>query len=418
MLTSSPGRVLRRRGGWIAVIAFVVLAAIALLIIRSSSNASKDPLDVTNPSPEGSRALAQVLEQHGVTVVPTDSLAATRSAVNGAGGGTSDTTVLVYDPQSVMSSEQRTALLDIGTDVVAVEPGLLALDDLAPSVGLAGEVTGTYQADCDVAAVRKAGTVTGAGLGYRVGTDSATARSSAGSSTACLNSRGVSGLVQARDGDRTITVLGLGSTLQNGTIASKGDAALALNLLGEHRTLVWYIATYADLQGGGTPSIAELAPDWVTPLLVILVIAGVAAGVWRGRRFGPIVVENLPVVVRASETMEGRARLYSRANARLRALDALRIGTIERLARLIGLPRAASVDEVIDAIAALLGRDRGALASILLDAIPSNDAALVHFSELLLTLEADVAKAITDPRPTEASDTTQAPRPTQNGQHG
>jgi hypothetical protein len=100
------------------------------------------------------------------------------------------------------------------------------------------------------------------------------------------------------------------------------------------------------------------------------------------------------VVVRASETMEGRARLYSRANARLRALDALRIGTIDRLSRLIGLPRAASLDEVVDAVAAVLGRDRGEVASLLLDAIPSNDAALVHFSDLLLRLEADLAAAV------------------------
>ena len=386
ILTATPGRVLRRRGGWVAVIAFVVLAAIALLIIRSSANASMDPLDVTNPSPDGSRALAQVLGQHGVTVLSTDSLAATRAAVDDA----DDTTVLVYDPQAVMSSDQRSALLALGTDVVAVEPGLLALDDFAPSVGLAGERTGTYRADCNVAAVRKAGTVIGEGLGYRVVSDD----SPAGSTTACLTANGASGLIQLRDGERTITLLGLGSTLENGTIAGKGDAALALNLLGAHRTLVWYIATYADLQGGATPSIAELTPAWVTPLLALLAIAGVAAMVWRGRRFGPIVVENLPVVVRASETMEGRARLYSRANARLRALDALRIGTIDRLSRLTGLPRAASVDEVIDALAALLGRDRGEIASILLDAIPSNDAALVHFSDLLLTLEADVAKAI------------------------
>ena len=142
----------------------------------------------------------------------------------------------------------------------------------------------------------------------------------------------------------------------------------------------------------------------MTPLLILFAIMGVAAMIWRGRRFGPIVVENLPVTVRASETMEGRARLYARSNARLRALDALRIGSIDRLARQTGQPRTATVDEIVDAVAALLGRDRGEIASLLLDAIPTNDAALVHFSDLLLALEADVARAILDP--------------TQNGQHG
>jgi len=385
---------LRRRGGWIAVIGVVVLAAIALVIIRSSSSVSTERLDPANPGPVGARALAQVLDQHGVTVVSTDSLDATRAAV----GDPSDTTVLVYDPKRLMSPDQRVALLGLGTDVVAVEPGLLALDEIAPSVGLSGERSGTYSADCDVDAVRKAGTVTGSGLGYR-------ADPSDSASTACLTTKGISGLVQLQDGGRTVTVLGLGSTLENGTIASRGDAALALNLLGAHHTLVWYISSYADLQGGATPTLAELTPNWVTPLLVLLLLAGISAMVWRGRRFGPIVVENLPVTVRASETMEGRARLYARANARLRALDALRIGTIDRLARSTGQPRAATVDEVITAVAALLGRDRGEVASILLDATPANDAALVHFSDLLIGLEAEVARALPN-------------APTQNGQHG
>ncbi len=388
VLTTSPVGVLRRRGGWIALVAVLVLVAIALVIIRSSATASAAALDITNPAPEGSRAVAEVLKQHGVDVVATDSLLATRAAITRP----SDTTVLLYDPQGILTSDQRLSLLNLNTDVVAVEPGLLALDDIAPSLGLAGEVSGTFRADCTVSAVTKAGTVTGAGLGYRV-----TASDSLSQTTpaACFTKKGISGLAQTTENGITTTVLGLGSTLENGTIGSRGDAALALNLLGAHRTLVWYIPTYADLQGGGAgPTIAELTPPWVTPLIALLLMALIAAAVWRGRRFGPIVVENLPVVVRASETMEGRARLYSRANARLRALDALRTGTIDRLSRLIGLPRTASVDEVIDAIAGLLGRDRGEVASLLLDAIPSNDAALVHFSDLLLHLEADVAAAV------------------------
>ncbi|MDP9027477.1 MAG: DUF4350 domain-containing protein, partial [Actinomycetota bacterium] len=262
VLTSSPRRVLRRRAVWIVVIAIVVLAAVALVIIQSSANASAARLDPTNPGPGGSRALAQVLEQHGVTVVPTDSLEATRAKVRDP----SDTTILVFDPNALMTPEQRTALLGFGTDVVAVEPGLLALTEIAPGVDLAGQRSSTYSSDCDVAAVQKAGTVTGSGLGYRI--DSLDTQT-----TACFTSKGVSGLVQQRDKSRSITVLGLGSTLENGTIAGRGDAALALNLLGSHHTLVWYIAGFADLQGGSGKTLAELTPNWVTPLLVLLAIA-------------------------------------------------------------------------------------------------------------------------------------------------
>lgn len=383
VLTASPRGVLRRRRGLIALVVVLVAVVIALVAIRSTPSASTDALDTTNPAPQGSRALGQVLRAHGVTVTQTDSLRTTRAAV----GDPDDTTVLLFDPNGIMTSDQRSRLLDLGTDLVVVEPGLLALDDVAPDLGLAGEVSGTFPAGCEVPAAVTAGSVSGSGLGYR-------ATDATPGAAACFTRDGVSGLVQLDDGFQKVTVLGLGTTLENGTIARRGDAALALNLLGEHRHLVWYLSSYADLQEGATPTLAELTPRWVTPLLILLSLSALAALIWRGRRFGPIVVENLPVVVRASETMEGRARLYAHANARLRALDALRIGTIDRLARLTGLPRTATVDEVIDAVSALLARDRGAVASLLLDAVPSNDAALVHFSDLLVTLEADVARAL------------------------
>ncbi len=417
VLTASPRSALRRRAGWIAVLVAVLIGVIVIAIARGSGSASHDPLSATNPAPQGSMALVQVLGQHGVRVVPADSLEATRTAL--AGVDSSDATVLVYDPQSLMTSEQRGALLSLGTDVVAVEPDLFALPDLAPGVGLTGELTGTFSADCPVGAVQKAGTVSASGLGYRitakkngVSADEGSARDA----TTCLTKKGASGLIELPRGGQTLSILGLGSALQNGTIATKGDAALALNLLGAHRTLIWYISSYADLQQGSTPTLADLTPGWVTPLLILFGLAGVAAAVWRGRRFGPIVVENLPVVVRASETMEGRARLYSRAKARLRALDSLRIGTVDRLARAVGLPRTATVEQIVNSVAALTGRDRGGISALLLDAVPGGDAELVRLSDELLTLEAEVAA--TRPGSSQQRPARSDPESPQNGQHG
>ena len=418
VLTASPRSALRRYAGWIVVLAVLLIGVIVIIIARSSGGVPNDPLSATNPAPQGSMAVVQVLGQHGVRVIPTDSLEATRAAL--AGVTTSDATVLVYDPQSLMSPEQHAAVLTLGADVVAVEPDLFALPDLAPGVGLAGELSGSFSVDCAVEAVRKAGTVSASGLGYRitaskdgVSADEGPARDA----TTCLTKRGASGLIQLPRGGQTLSILGLGSALQNGTIATKGDAALALNLLGAHRTLIWYISSYADLQQGPTPTLAGLTPGWVTPLLILLALAGGAAAVWRGRRFGPIVVENLPVVVRASETMEGRARLYSRAKARLHALDALRIGTVDRLARAVGLPRTATVDEIVGAVAALTGRNRADVAALLLDAVPAGDAELVRLSDELLTLEAEVAATRPASSPQDATSHQNTGSP-QNGQHG
>jgi hypothetical protein len=395
VLTASPRSVLRRRAGWIVVAVFVLLGVLVLVLVQSSGPAADEPFSATNPKPDGSMAVVQVLQQHGVHVITTDSLEETRRVADRE----QDATILVYDPQSLMSEQQRRDAVGLGDDLVAVQPDLLAISDFISGIGLTGELTGTFRADCDVAAVQKARTVTASGLGYRITDDSR-------DPTACLGKEAASGLIQAQVDGKSVTVLGLGTVLQNGTIGSQGDAALALNLLGAHPTLIWYISTYADLQQDSTATLGDLTPPWVTPLILLLLVAGVAAAVWRGRRFGPLVVENLPVVVRASETMEGRARLYSRARARLRALDALRIGTVDRLARAVGLPRTATVDEVVSAVAALIGRDRSEVAGILLDLAPGSDAELVRLSDDLLKLEAAVAA-------TSPGSTTP-----QNGQHG
>jgi precorrin-3B methylase len=110
------------------------------------------------------------------------------------------------------------------------------------------------------------------------------------------------------------------------------------------------------------------------------------------------VAENLPVTVRASETMEGRARLYARGDARLHAIDALRIGAITRLAARLGLPGTAGLDEVVPAVAAITSLSSAQVGSILVGAVPGNDAELVTLSDQLRDLERRATRATT-PQP-------------------
>jgi hypothetical protein len=317
-----------------------------------------------------------------VEVIETSDLRETTRAVEAADGSA---TVLLWDVNGLLDDRQHGRLLLLTDDLVVLEPSFFELEDLTPGLAHAGGLDGELEADCDVPAVRKAGSVTASGSAYRILDGEADA-------VGCLGDGDRYGLVQVERSGTTIAVVGVASALSNGEITRGGNAALALNLLGGSETLVWYIPTIEDLGDQVPPSIGELTPPWVTPLAVLLVLGGIGAMVWRGRRVGPLVVENLPVVVRASETMEGRARLYERAGARLRALDALRIGAVTRLARTCGLPRTASVAEVVDAVAALTGRDRGQVAGILLDRQPADDSELVALSDDLTRLEAEAAE--------------------------
>ena len=135
-------------------------------------------------------------------------------------------------------------------------------------------------------------------------------------------------------------------------------------------------------------------------MIVLLLVAGVAAAIWRGRRFGPLVAERLPVTVRAAETTEGRARLYAHARDALHAADQLRIGTLGRLGRLLGLGPSRVRGEIADAAAARTGLDRGAVRGILIDELPHTDAELVALDQRLRALEEAVHAAVRPERNT------------------
>jgi hypothetical protein len=392
--TASPGPAggrtpLRRAAPWLilGVVAIVVATIVALLIPTDEER--PPPLSASNPEPDGAMAVAEVLRQHGVDVIETTTLADTERATSSR----ANTTILLVDPGLILDEDQHDRLLSEASRVVVVEPTDSALEELAPGVVEAGTLNGSLDADCDLDAVQKARTVDGPATAYRLGHGE--------QGTACLTVAGdLSALIEVRTNGTSVTVLGAGSTLRNDRVTTAGNAALALNLLGRTETLIWYFPSETDRYEDTESTLADLQAPWTVPLTVLLALVALAAAVWRGRRFGPLVLENLPVVVRSGETMEGRARLYERASARLHALDALRIGTVARLARVCSLPRTASVGEVVDAVAALTGRPRADVAALLVDDEPAGDGDLIRLSDALLRLEADAAARARPDAPT------------------
>jgi hypothetical protein len=121
--------------------------------------------------------------------------------------------------------------------------------------------------------------------------------------------------------------------LSNDSLALQGNAAYATTVLGSQPRIVWLMAPRPETAGTTEPT---LLPGWWEMAVVQGFVAVVVLGVWRGRRLGPILVEALPVTVRASETVEGHGRLYYRLSARERAAEALRSAARHRLGRAYG----------------------------------------------------------------------------------
>jgi len=345
-------------------------------------------LSPENPAPTGAKALAEVLRQQGVEVVFTASLAETRDAISDP----RRTTLFLVDAEGYLDDAQLLEATGLADRVIIADPGFLQLRALAPGINQAGEAVGSIDKSCTLPELQRVQTISGETRVYRVGDDTPADTAPAAE---CFGDEETGySLLQLGSAEQSLTLLGATGALTNGAIINDDNAAFALTVLGAEPRLVWYLPSLDDIPDDGGNAFADLTPRWVTPVVILLFITFIAAAVWQGRRFGPLVIENLPVTVRSSETMQGRARLYERSSARLRALDALRVGTIRRLGVLCGLPGIASVDEIVLAVASVTDTQVTGLRSLLIEAVPESDGALVGLSDALLRLERDVAKAV------------------------
>ncbi|MDQ1706139.1 MAG: hypothetical protein QOF18_2505 [Frankiaceae bacterium] len=353
-----------------ALLVLLVLGvAVALAVVQNAP--PERPLDPRDASPVGARALAQLVRDRGVDV--------TAEASTSGLPLNASTTVFVPDVASVPKDALQ-ALAGSPADVVAIAPGpreLTALAFPATRVGVTSEQT--LAAGCTVAVALVAGDIRFSGLLYRPN----------GPGGGCYRDHGADGLlVQQRAGARTV-VFGSASTFINRRLGDNGDAALALGLLSSRPHLLWLLPQLpthppADAQH---KSIVELLPARLLWALLQLLVCVVVVGLWRARRLGAVVVEPLPVVVRAAETVEGRARLLRAARARGTAATALRAATTARLRDLFGLGTDATAAALVEGVARRTGRAGADIDGLLYGADPPDDAALVRLADDLDRLE-------------------------------
>ncbi|MFE5409087.1 DUF4350 domain-containing protein [Microbacterium sp. NPDC056569] len=376
-MTDAAPRRGRRIAAWVSIgLALLVIGGIGGAMSAAYQWAQRDALDPDSAGPAGTRAIAEILRDHGVEVRVERDRASAAEAL-----GTGRATLVLPDAPA-LSDDALAELADAATDVVLVEPRARTLDLLLPGSAPAGVAPDeAIDPGCEVEDALRAGAVA-PGAVY------------AGDDGCYPASDGFGLVVGSVDGGR-VAAIDARPLFTNEHLAENGNAALAVNLMGRHPLVVWYVPSPADTDLADTnPSLGDLTPPWVSAVIVLLLIAGIAAGVWRGRRFGPLVAERLPVTVRASETTEGRARLYARAGDPLHAADRLRIGALRRIAALLGLAPNDAAPEVADAAAGRTGLDRRAVRGILIDDIPRSDADLVALTTRLRDLEDAVRTAV------------------------
>jgi hypothetical protein len=391
--TTSTLRTTGRRWVFWMIVAAVVLLAAVVTLVTSSTTAGGARLDPLNPAPDGAMAVAEVLRTQGVEVVVVTTSDDALDELGSTFGTTSDraaeSTLLVHDPDGLLSDDRLETLAGAAETTVLLEPGYRELDAFAPGVEPAGVVDGTAHAECSLPVADRAGEVVGEDATYRILDEAQDA------AVGCFGDDDDRyRLVGVTTASGTVSVLGATTALTNEAATAAGNGALALGLLGQQPRLIWLAPTLAELAGETPPTMGELSPEWVVPFALLAVLTVIAAAVVQGRRMGPLVIEPLPVTVPSSETMRGRARLYGASRARLRAADALRLGAIGRLARDTGLATTATVDEVVASVAAVTTSPIAGIRDLLVDRVPGTDRELVELSDALLRLERDVHASV------------------------
>ncbi|WP_405821039.1 DUF4350 domain-containing protein [Streptomyces sp. NBC_01390] len=377
-----------RARGIVLGVVLLLVGAVTLAVINSGTR--RGGLDPRSADPHGSRAVATLLAERGVSTRVVTTLAQASTAAD------ADTTLLIAAPDLLTDRQQRqlhAATGNSGGRTILVAPSSPSVETLAPGVTADRAISfdSKLSPGCDLPAARRAGTADTGGFRYDTTVPGA---------DVCYPSNGLPTLVRvpAATGNGDTVVLGAPDILYNDRLDKHGNASLALQLLGSRPHLVWYLPSLSDdsRTESGERSLFDLLPSgwgWGT---LQLFFAAVLAAFWRARRFGPLVPERLPVAIRASETIEGRARLYRKTNARDRAAGALRSTTRIRLAPLVGVPvpQAHAPEALLPALSAHL-HDHGdgqSLHSLLFGPPPRDDAALISLADQLDALEREVRR--------------------------
>lgn len=384
--TSTPVRSAASRTRRVLVFVVLILAAAVALALIAGSRPPAIALDPEDPGAEGSMALVEVLRAHGVDVT------VVRSADRLPRPGGAATLVL-GNPQffGSVAAEHFRAAAGGYSRVVMVMPTSAAVGSLGyPVQVLSGGSNTPVPARC---------TGPGVAAGDTIAPASPRLVPRAGAS-GCFPYAVPSGVTEGSSGYAMVTIPGTGakpevvvaglqSVMSNSRILDADNAGVAVRLLGSAPRLVWYQPDVTDTDPAADS--VDPWPAWRWPAVWVLGLAFVLFAVAVGRRFGRLVPEPLPVVVKASETTESRARLYQRTRDYARAAAILRQGSTHRLRQRLGAGAPHS-DPVADpALVALVASATGlpeiVVAQRLIGPPPASDDALITLSQDLADLE-------------------------------
>ncbi|MDO4258853.1 MAG: DUF4350 domain-containing protein [Actinomycetaceae bacterium] len=377
VVTPTPLTALKRARPLLLLIALLIVAFLVVWLAPREEE-SFEPLHPGNARDEGTRALVQVLRDHGVGVriadSPTDAIARARQGAT-----------LVVVGGGNLNEEMQEHIRALPSVVIVGSEGL---DNTfqsgitgATKLGVDATSSSSPTPECTSKSIGATSALTPVEEGVIVSSDDW---------VNCFPVQ-VSGDTQygwtEKETESTwMGILSVGAPLTNQHIDEAGNAAFALTVMSRTGDIVWYHPTFEDsLAESPTP-----VPDWLFPSFMMVCAAGLVLAAAVGRRLGRLVPEDFPSVVPAIETVIGRGRLLRRAKDHAHAARALRIETAGRLASRLALPSGASGDALYDALTRR-GIDPTRARELFWGATPTTDDGLVALSDDLSRLEKEIS---------------------------
>lgn len=374
--------------GWkLLAIALSLLLAGMVIYASMKEELTKDPYDIHSVSSEGVRALTQVLGDH--YDVSVDQVRSPAKAIEAAQQGKP---VTIFNAGKLRNYDFETLLTTSNADITLVGfeyylPESLTESGLEPQGYNDKPVS---RGACSIPA--KAQTISATGNAIIVRNPQALADSQylgRGPAQLCFAyGNGYGYLELPLKSGKTLRIITNPELVTNKYLDKDDNAALALYATGRGSEVVFYNAeTNESVYAAQAP---KPYPSWLVPLMWQF---GLLALVWAfivGRRQGRIVNEPLPVVAQGTETTVGRAGLYQRARASEHSGRILRIATIIRLGRRLGISPNADATLVAQTVSMACNRTAKEIEYILYGPAPASAVELTQLSQALEQLEEEV----------------------------
>lgn len=344
------------KGRWI-IAGLVLLTVMALASAFLTTPLDRISLSIHNAHANGSRALAEVLNQQGVPVQDVYSPADMDTY------GEHDTVVItnlnqIPDAPLREIMHKPTNLLVLGTFAQGSR--------LQPYVKTSGAGSADQiAADCTFPPARTAGYIS----------------HTRGSLTplrepdvACfpVDEKSFAYLAYERSEGYTLAFLSENSLARNDSITLSGNAALLLNLLSTSGKVGWANGEIFQQGSADEQNTPPMLPAFFTHALILLAVSAFVFTLAQGRRLGRVVPEELPVIVHGAESVYGRAGMYEKSKAFRVAARTAREHTAKRLGKILQIPTPTTPEVMVKEVASYTGVPETQVAQLLYGEVPSN----------------------------------------------